>query len=722
MNNLIPTPKLVSPSSGTVPCQSDVPARIVTHGREAKPAGDWLAGHIGTDLQVATCRTDGGAGGAIHLRLLDRLVAGGVADEGWRSSRAFNTPVGREQGYVLDVTTDSAAIAARGPHGLQHGAATLLQLLRVEEGTLVAPCCRIEDWPDFRFRVGADWLLNVEINRWGYERGDGREALLARMKRKLELAARHKINVVWFDGFGWDTGRVPGYVDFARELGAYASERHIRLAYAGYGGGYGFAYRRSQLYPCPYQGRMFENRRSYPDGESYDCAGLANRAVSRRYGTCLSNAALAELKLAELVEFVRECRPGMLYIHDIDSGGFERTRQGWKLRCARCRERWPDDELASARGAAAAYGDWFRQVATAINAVETDDGRYVAARDCELLFVGPMYTVYRESDEIWSAACDYFAIGSQHLGPCPNAQFGIREQFVSDDPSGPRVATLKRRLNAVGHGHGVMVVPFVGGDNYYNDQLVSVAPALHRYYQGADTVYTMTFGSVAEPAQLVSAEYGWHSTAPGAFDLASSRAEVEDLIERCKAGVEQKAEIFGRDGLLPRACDRLYGPQAGPWLTQLFSLGLGTGVFPLVTGWGSATKEVARLSGGSNEEAGERRVHWQEREALTRTAISLAESALNEPLPDPHVRADIEWLRTGLEAGRRSCRALAACWQWLDERTNASLTDLLRALEDLEHFLADRVPTETTDPIGGDLDVWRATVEELRALSGSQRQ
>ena len=720
MNSLIPTPKVAATRAGTFRVPVGDPVQLRIHGDDTASVRKWLTDCLTHDLRVTVSAGPSDADAAIHLGLIDHLADAGLADESWRSSRAFEAPVGREQGYVLEITPGSVVVAALAAQGLFYGAASLLQLLQVQDGALLAPCSRIEDWPDFRFRAAADWLLNAEINRWGYERGDGRHAVLARMKRKLDLAARHKVNVVWFDGFGWDPDRAPGYAEFVRELTDFASERHVRLAHAGYGGGYGFAYQKSQLYSAPYQGQTFENRTSYPDGEVYDCVGHTGHAVSRRYGTCLSNAALAELKLAELARFVRECRPGMLYIHDIDSGYFEQARKGWMLRCDQCRERWPDDEMVSAQGAAAAYGSWFRQVAEAINAVESDDGQYLARRDCEILFVGPMYTSYSESDELWLKDCDYLALASETVGPSPNVQFGIREQFVSDEPPGLRAEMLQRRLDEVGNGHGVFVIAFVGGDNYYNSQLVSIAPALHPYYLGAETIYTVTFGSVVEPAQLVNAEYAWNANAPGAFEVADTRDDVLELLERCRAGEEQKDDVFGRDGILSRACDRLYGPQAGPILARLFSLGIGTGVSPVLTGWGSVTRHVGSLLKGQADGAEEHRTEWEQKQELTVEALSLAEAALAEPLPDADTQADIEWLRVRLEVGRRLCRTIAACWEWRREPTDSAQEEALKTLDDLDGFLSASVPTDTTDPVGGDVRIWQETVGKLRSMCEAQ--
>jgi hypothetical protein len=232
-------------------------------------------------------------------------------------------------------------------------------------------------------------------------------------------------------------------------------------------------------------------------------------------------------------------------------------------------------------------------------------------------------------------------------------------------------------------------------------------------------VYAKTLSSVVEPAQLVCAEYAWHSTAPGAFPTTYPRQEMMELLKRCRAGLEHPAAIHGPNGLIRRACDRLYGHAAGHWLAQLFTLGAGTGLFPVVTGWGAATKEVRRLLEKPDEPAQERRNHWQQREALTNSAISLARAALAERFPDEETRADIEWLRTRLEIGLRLCRALAACWDWHGQPTGPVLAKVSGALGDLEAFLNAHVPTETTDPIGGDPFIWRETLAKLKELTGS---
>ena len=712
-DTLIPAPQSITPRPGCFRLgPPEAAAAVRFDNAAARTAVDWLVQCLKCDHGVLAAMDDM-PGPVIHLRLFNPSDDGKLGEA---KSPTFATTAGQEQGYILDVSENTVEITAMAGHGLQNGAATLLQLLRNTDNGLGASCCRVEDWPDTRFRAAADWLLNAEINRWGYERGDGLEATAARMKRKLDQAAAYKINVVWFDGFGWDADRTPWYAAFARELSDYARQRHIRLAFCGYGGGYGATYQGGSLYFGRYHGRAFRNRHNYPDGQPYDCVGHPGYPTSWTYGTCLSNTALAELKLAELTDFVTRCQPGLLYIHDIDTGGIVSSQAGWKRRCTQCREWWPDDEMASPAGAAGAYANWFRRVVDAVNGIVSDDGQYAAKQDCEIVFVGPTYSACQDSDELWVAHCNYCHVLSRCLGPAPNVELGIREQFVSDTPPRLRVPMLKDALGAAGCGHGVFVVPFVGGDNYYNDQLVSASGALHRYWQGASTVYVSSISSVGEPGQLLCANYAWHADAPGAYAPANTRAEALELRRRCTTGFETGDDIFGPGGLLSRACDRLYGADAGRLMTELFSLGAGEGVFPLATGWRRAADEVAALEAGTNDEKDSRARHWRRREELTSAALKLMSDALRAPVPNDGVREDLAWLCTGLNVGLRICRALCACCEWMDGGAEHAHTRFGDTVDELRRYLNVNVPGTTTDPVGGDVVVWRMIVDKLDVL------
>jgi hypothetical protein len=687
---------------------------IAAYGDAGTAVAGWLADSLRWQIPTVAATLSAGPGAGIHIGLVDALRAADVIGSDWRAARPFAGACAA-QGYILEVRPDRAVLAALDAPGLHHAAATLLQAL-THAGCTPLPCVRIEDWPDVPLRAAADWLLNAEINRWGLERGDGLAALRQRLERKLDLAARLKTNVVWFDGFGWDPDRTPDYASLVRELARYARQRHIRLAHAGYGGGYGFAYQKSFIYRSPYHGRLLENRGSYPEGLVYDCVGHPHYPASWRFGTCLSNQALADLKIAELTRFVRECHPGLLYIHDIDTGTLGLAREGWQRRCPQCRERWPADEMTAADGAAGAYAQWYRRVSAAINQVRADEEGYCAARDCEIVFVGPVYTDADDTEETWQAECEYFRLVSRLVGPCPNLQFGIREQVLHDAPEADRVARLRDHLDQAGNGHGVFVVAFTGGDNYYSDTLVPPGAALQGNYRGARTLYVKNLGSVFEPAQVLCAQYAWAAAAAGSVAAPAGREAGLRLLQQSRGGQLMPPGWLGPEGLLYRACFWLYGQPAAESVTRIGLLGLGDGVAPVATGWGSVSREVGALLSDPPSDLSKPVAHWQHRAKRTRQAAALAAAAADCDLRNPADQEDLRWLGSRFEISSHFCDLLAHCWQWRASPGEVTRATALQVLNATEDCLRQHVGRDTVDPVGGDVAVWYAIIEKVRAL------
>ena len=54
------------------------------------------------------------------------------------------------EAYVLEISGSGARITASDKRGERHARTTLAQLLKLGGGTV--PCCRIVDWPRFRWR------------------------------------------------------------------------------------------------------------------------------------------------------------------------------------------------------------------------------------------------------------------------------------------------------------------------------------------------------------------------------------------------------------------------------------------------------------------------------------------------------------------------------------------------------------------------------------------
>lgn len=616
-----------------------------------------------------------------------------------------------DDGYAIEVTPEHVRLRAGTRQGLLHARATLLQLVEPGPEGPRLPCCHVVDWPTIRYRCASDWLLNCEINRWGYDWGDGPEAFLSRIKRKLDLCFRYKINQVWFDGFGWDVDRFPGYAELMRECSRYARRRGIRLTFAGYGGGYGTSYQQSELYRCGYQGQVFLNRRPWPGGEVDPCRGLET-SVGRQYGSCLSNEGLTQAKLAEMREFVAAVEPGFMYIHDIDSGGWESSRQSWLMRCDECRRRWPSDEVADPRGMAGALAEWFCLVAQSLQQVRSDE--YDPTVDLTLIFTSPLYGACEEPDEVWDREVGYFALLSELIGPVPGVQFGLREQFLRADGQ-PRVAQLARALDRVGHGHGAHVIAFGGGDNYYSSDLGNVSGMLAGCYEGAQSVCLSNGGVHEEPVQVLNAEWLWNG---GASELAlrpGRPAELNTALQAIRRGHYRPDSIFGETGLLREICQDLWGPEAGERMFRAYLCGGDSGNGPVSRVWWTVTREVRRLRGDpveysdwTWEQVAER---WRERVRHTEEALAHVQAAA-----DLTTDEDVRWLAQGLQIGGEFGKVVALL---ATHRHGGSEADRLAALEVLAG-LQERLRSmslQRTDLLGGDPGCWPETLDNLRALA-----
>ncbi len=704
--NVLPTPKKVQLQAGRLllvrrgaPVQ---PGCCVLAGPEAGFAAEALAERLGVPAgvtPVAGCVT-------VSLRV--------------DAQAPFAATLGRDarpEAYLLEVNGQGVDIVAVAPEGLLRAAATFLQLLHEEKGGIFVERATITDWPDFRYRCASDWLINVECNRWSYDWGDGRPATLARIKRKLDQCFAYKINQVWFDGFGWDTRRSAGYAEMMRECNGYARRRGIKLTFAGYGGGYGIAYQPSELYRTPYFGQTYFNRRPYPDGVEYACRGMkSGLEVSRHYGTCLSNEGLQQAKLAEMKRFAAEVEPGFMYIHDIDSGTYSQSRDGWGMRCAACRKRWPSDELADPHGMAGAMADWFRQIRRTLDSVETPSG-YRAARDLTVIFISPLYTEYNEkgAPDLWQRETDYFCLTSRLLGPSAGVEFGLREQFYKPG-GGKKIAHLRAGLEQVGQGHGIHVIAFLGGDHYLSDDLANVSGTMAPFYDGAESVCLSNGGVHEEPVQLLNAEQLWAGSLAGYRADAPDEASAQALARRMAAGTFRPEELFGPGRFFDQCCRRLWGEQAGKEMYQAYMTAGETGEGPVSRVWWTVTKELAPLN--AKDTAG--RVVWKDEQArwlrrLATTGQALAHARRAAALS---AHEEVQWFARCLAVGERFSECMALSAQLRVREETAVRVRLGKALAELETMVFMNGGLVKTGPLGGDPGCWMETVVNLRKVNG----
>ena len=501
-----------------------------------------------------------------------------------------------EQNYVIRTQDNAVFLVGSGDQGLLYAATTLIQLIDRREEEIRITTGHIRDFPSFKYRVASDWLLNNEINRWAYDYGDGREKYLARAKRKLDFCLLYKINAVRFEGFGWAIDRTPGYNSLIKELAKYARQRGIHLFHGGYGAGYAlgtyqfFGGTREGASPS-YQGRIFFNRKFYPDGATYGCVGHpfedqqyfgkmpAN--FTRSLGTCRSNDTLNRLKAEELTAYVRELEPGGLYIHNEDVDNYRDTAPEWKNhRCDSCRKKWPNDDLKAPDGGAGALAHGFNALLDAVFSVRNEETGYDAKRDCFVGLISPGYVTYGTGEsELYSIKTvpeahrdwnDLLAlwtnVGKLLKFQAPEVQIGFREIWPLEETRERWVPALQSRFDRHGLKIGTYFLVFQGADFTYNDYPFVTSPLTNVMFEGATTIENSSGSFAQEPMQLLNAAYGWNTRAYGVFVPATTHGESRENYMRGTFNLDEPPEIVGDNGFLAQACGKIYGEQAGGFM------------------------------------------------------------------------------------------------------------------------------------------------------------
>ena len=86
------------------------------------------------------------------------------------------------EGYILKIDPQHIQIDANTPAGLFYGAQTLRQIIAVNGTESGIPCCKIVDWPDFRYRGWQDDVSRGPIPTMDY------------LKREIRTLASYKMN------------------------------------------------------------------------------------------------------------------------------------------------------------------------------------------------------------------------------------------------------------------------------------------------------------------------------------------------------------------------------------------------------------------------------------------------------------------------------------------------------------------------------------------------
>lgn len=681
-----------------------------------------------------------------------------------KDKQILSDPSTSEQGYIIRVDPEGGRVVLVGgsSQGVLYAAATLLQLWDPDGVSLSVPEIHIRDYPDFRYRAAADWLLQTEVNRWAYDWGDGRAGYQERIKRKLDFCLKYKINMVFFDGFGWSVDRIPGYSRMMRDFNQYARARGIKLIF----GGYGANYHERIIRPEHNIGRVYLNRHSYPHGSVYSClpGDIVSSPESEMYmttlGTCRANDALMDLKVDELEEFVRSVEPGALYIHHEDQGDFDPTQEAWMRRDYRCRQRWPNDDLKAQNGGAGALAYGYSRLLEAVRNVNNPDTDYNASRDCTVILISPVYRLREESRQDWENVLDLWETVVSLLPRHRNLQIGFREIFQQADTGQRWVEAFQQRMSSSGLSSNAFVFFLGGSQGYLNNYPFTATAVLNGHFAGAETIYNFNGASHQEPLQLLNANFGWNASAPGSRDPQSYR-ETNRLWHALNANLEMGEEIFGEGGFLELACRKIYGDQAGRSMQRFFTdfeqqprtdLGLlvpqfGERIYALTVlfsvlerdsvYWDPADRSPVTLTHRAQEQirrghASRRREEvsadlwhtrlarvWQLQGKVNRTTLRSVSEALSSPDLRPDAVEDVEYLKRCIEVGRGFAELLSNYHRLLasacgDGSCRPRVTALRQQLEDLEATLYRHFEFETVGPLGGDQSSWLEALRKLR--------
>jgi len=476
----------------------------------------------------------------------------------------FEEKFSAEQGYVLKtLPTGQLAIMGQSQLGCAYGVLTLLQIIGQGIGSLI-----IRDYPDFRYR-GIKWLIWAETGAWSYDFGDGVEAIERRMKRNIDLLFKYKINYVFADGFGFDSARFDGYADVMRNVCDYARKRGIKVACGGYSMSYGMT-----AHLDSYQGKDFYNRKSYPDGEIYECLGtyvpdkFPYEWRTLNHGTCLSNNPLFELKMDELTEYVRKTHITALSLHNMDAHDI--LPGLWETRCSECRKRWPNPSLYAKDGAAGAFAEFIDKIMERLKSVK--DGDYNAAQDLVVRMVSPGYMYYSHTtDEDFEVGVKFWEAVSQYIEHKEDFLIGFREeQFYHDRPV-LRVESFKNSDFKV----MTAVSNFCGSDGFYDDKLFTTTAAFSYAMKGFDAMTYFNGNAFQEPLQVFNAEYSWNAENSSFYNI-SPRPEnytaYTALFKSMIASQVRPQEVYGDGGFLDIICQKLYGKEIGLELGKLYKL------------------------------------------------------------------------------------------------------------------------------------------------------
>ena len=552
----------------------------------------------------------------------------------------FNEKYAKDQGYVLKYKENEKAVAlACNSQGAAYSVMTLLQIVGKNVGSF-----SICDAPDFEYR-GVKWVIWAETGCWSYDFGDGKEAIKKRMARKIDMLFKYKINYIYADGFGFGVDRFDGYSEIMRYASDHARKRGIKFATGGYAMSYGCKNFRNSL-----QGKDFYNRKSYPDGEIYECIGTINRGETevkaREHGTCLSNEALFEEKVKEFTEYIKETHITAMYLHNMDAS--ELYPELWLARCDECRKRWPNDSLFTKDGAAGAFAEFFDKLAKRLHSVK--DGDYDSS-ELIISLVSPGYLYEWTTDETFDRGINFWKAVASYMTEKDNVSVGFREQFFFHDKDEVRAKYVEENFKHA----KTFVVNFNGCDGFYDDKIFSITSSLNYILKGYDFHLIANGNAFQEPLAIFDAEYLWNCENSAFYNYPKKPENYEEflkLYEDMKQSKIRPDEIYGEGGFIDIICNKLYGEKIGADMAKIYKLSGKNGEPPIAcassvdiyTQFSKLVLPMRWDNEMSAEEIDEKCDRFYEAHLVSEKAHKILSNALIDFNDDENIKADLNWL------------------------------------------------------------------------------
>jgi len=617
-----------------------------------------------------------------------------------------------KQAYVLRVEAGpqpSILIVGASPVGVYYGATTLVQLFEFEDGKGTVRPIAIRDWPDIETREVSEWLIKWwEVNC--YDWGDGLAAFIARCKRKIDLYARHKVNMIGFMSGKcrpfWKE-RYEMMLRYAPELSDYAARKGVALQYT-------YTTWPGQIHDwgVGWGRQWMETREYYPDGPL-----LAPTVASE---TSLSYDPQTEYIAQELAGIIRDTHARAVYLHHVDST-LRHYMRYWVDRGEVDRRNFPSDEAVDPQGLAGALAHFLNTLIPRLKEVRIPEIGYDASRDLSITVAAVVYGGFKFSTEQFDReVAAFWKTVASRLTPetKKNLHVCIREASLRTDRQELLPTYMAKQLDEAGWAGGLSMMTLWGSGFDWAHRIMVSTPVFVGINRGAGEYWSFNGHVHSDVLVLANANYAWNVDAPGAIDPMQFQGHaLRDEVFEYAYGRRDSEFLYGR--FLDQACRRVYGRRAGVHMARLLRYERDHGALDniaVLDKWFSHGSEKHLM-----------RYDYRAQARRNREALPMALAAAEVAETDG-AREDCRFLADCLAVGARICDLYDYVYNTAIAFPDASLKDNAHEckkrldeahsrVDELLQWVKDSYPHQKTEPDGGVPGVWIKTIENLRETS-----